>query len=71
MAKKKAALTHKHKYINKQENLICSLCGHEAPKVNLMESSLRKSLSKKGILEYYNITKEQAKDFFVYMIKRF
>ena len=71
MAKKKAALTHKHKYINKQENLICSLCGRGAPKVNLMESSLRKSLSKKGILEYYNITKEQAKDFFVYMIKRF
>jgi len=71
MAKKKKTPPHKHRYINKKEVLECSLCGCEAPRVNILESSLRKSLSKKSILEYYNITKEQAKDFFVYMLKRF
>ena len=71
MFKKKKAPIHKHRYINKKEVLVCSLCGCEAPRVNVLESSLRKSLTKKGILEYYNITKEQAKDFFVYMLRRF
>ena len=71
MARKKNTPSHKHRYVNKKDVLICSLCGSEAPRVNIMESSLRKSLSKKSILEYYNITKEQAKDFFVYMLRRF
>tara|TARA_R110002020_G_scaffold289490_1_gene504956 strand:- start:335 stop:550 length:216 start_codon:yes stop_codon:yes gene_type:complete len=71
MAKKKKPVPHRHKYLNEEERLVCSLCGHEAPKVNILESSLKKYLSKKGILEYYNITKEQAKDFFVYIVCRF
>jgi ribosomal protein S26 len=71
MAKKKKPVAHKHRYINKQETLECSLCGREAPKVNILESSLKRSLSKKAMLEYYSITKEQAKDFFVYMMTRF
>ena len=71
MARKKKTPSHKHRYVNKKDVLICSLCGSEALRVNIMESSLRKSLSKKSILEYYNITKEQAKDFFVYMLRRF
>ena len=71
MAKKKKTPPHKHRYINKKDVLICSLCGLEAPRVNILESSLSKSLSKKSILEYYNITKEQAKEFFVYMLRRF
>jgi hypothetical protein len=71
MARKKKTPPHKHRYVNKEDKLVCSLCGREAPKVNVLESSLRKSFTKKGILEYYNITKEQAKEFFVYMLRRF
>ena len=71
MARKKKTPPHKHRYVNKEDKLVCSLCGREAPKVNVLESSLRKSFTKKGILEYYNITKKQAKEFFVYILMRF
>ena len=71
MAKKKKPVTHRHRYLTKEDKLECSLCGREAPKVNILESSLKRSLSKKAMLEYYKITKEQAKDFFVYMMTRF
>jgi ribosomal protein S26 len=71
MAKKKKPPAHRHRYLNKSDKLECSLCGREAPKVNILESSLKRSLSKKAVLEYYNITKEQAKDFFVYVMTRF
>ena len=62
---------HRCRYENHAEVLLCSVCGREAPKKNILESSMRKSFTKKGILEYYNITKEQAKDFFVYVLTRF
>jgi hypothetical protein len=71
MARKKKTTPHRHKYLNTGERLICALCRTEAHRVNILESSLRKSFTKKGILEYYNISKEQAKDFFVYMLTRF
>ena len=71
MPKKKKPLLHRHRYINNSERLLCSLCGQEAPRKNILESSLKKSFTKKGILEYYNITKEQAKEFFVYVLTRF
>ena len=71
MARKKQATPHRHRYVNDSDVLTCSVCGSEAPRVNVMESSLRKSFTKDGILEYYNITKAQAKDFFVYVLTRF
>lgn len=71
MLKKKKPPSHKHRYLNNSDTLRCSLCGREAAKVNILESSLKRSLSKKAMLEYYNITKEQAKDFFVYVLTRF
>ena len=71
MVKKKNPAAHKHRYLNKSDKLECSLCGREAPKVNILESSLKRSLTKKAMLEYYNISKEQAKDFFVYVLTRF
>ena len=71
MPKKKKPTLHRCRYINIQERLICSVCRREAPKKNILESSLRKALTKKGILEYYNITKEQAKDLFVYTLRNF
>jgi hypothetical protein len=71
MAKNKKTVSHKHRYLNKKDKLECSLCGREAPKVNILESSLKRSLTKKAMLEYYSITKEQAKDFFVYVLTRF
>ena len=71
MAKKIKPVSRKHRYLNKNDKLECSLCGREAPRGNILESSLRNSLSKKAMLEYYKITKEQAKDFFVYVLTRF
>jgi hypothetical protein len=71
MAKKKKPVPHKHRYLNKKDKLECALCGREAPRVNILESSLKRSLTKKAMLEYYSITKEQAKDFFVYVFTRF
>jgi|TARA_R110000796_G_scaffold35057_1_gene90337 hypothetical protein len=71
MAKKKKPVSHKHRYMNNNDKLECSLCGREAPRVNILESSLKRSLTKKAVLEYYNISKEQAKDFFVYVLTRF
>jgi len=62
---------HKHTYINITNRLVCSVCRAEAPKKNILDSSLRKAFTKKGILEYYNISKEQAKDLFVYTLRKF
>ena len=70
MPKKKTTL-HRCRYINITDRLICSVCRREAPKKNILESSLKKALTKKGILEYYNITKEQAKGLFVYTLRNF
>ena len=70
MSKKKTTL-HRCRYINITDRLVCSVCRSEAPKKNILDSSLRKSFTKKGILEYYNITKEQAKGFFVYTFRNF
>jgi hypothetical protein len=71
MPKKKKPTLHRCRYINITERLVCSVCRREAPKKNILESSLRKALTKKGILEYYNISKEQAKSLFVYTLKNF
>jgi|ETNvirnome_2_130_1030620.scaffolds.fasta_scaffold04680_2 hypothetical protein len=66
---KKKTPAHPHRYLNHTEQLLCVVCGSEAPKINILDSSLRKGgFTKKGILEYYNITKEQAKRFFVYKV---
>ena len=70
MPKKKTTL-HRCRYINITDRLICSVCRREAPKKNILDSSLKKAFTKKGILEYYNITKEQAKDLFVYTLRNF
>lgn len=70
MSKKKTTL-HRCRYINITDRLVCSVCRSEAPKKNILDSSLRKSFTKKGILEYYNITKEQAKGLFVYTFRNF
>ena len=70
MAKKKTTL-HRCRYINITDRLVCSVCRSEAPKKNILDSSLRKSFTKKGILEYYNISKEQAKSLFVYTFRNF
>jgi hypothetical protein len=69
MRRQKKATLHRCKYINITERLVCSVCRKEAPKKNILESSLRKAFTKKGILEYYNISKEQAKDLFVYTVR--
>jgi hypothetical protein len=66
MPKKGKTPPHRCTYLNIQDLLACSVCGKEAPKKNILESSLKKAFTKKGILEYYNITKEQAKGLFVY-----
>ena len=71
MPKKKKPTLHRCRYINIAERLVCSVCRREAPKKNILDSSLRKAFTKKGILEYYNITKEQAKDLFVYTLRNF
>lgn len=71
MPKKKKPTLHRCRYINITERLVCSVCRREAPKKNILESSLRKALTKKGILEYYNISKEQAKGLFVYTLRNF
>jgi hypothetical protein len=72
MVKKKVKQpsVHLHRFRNHDNVLLCAVCGREAPKVNILESSLRKAFTKKGILEYYNITKEQAKEFFIYVLYR-
>ena len=69
MPRKKKPSVHRCRYINITERLVCSVCLKEAPKKNILESSLRKAFTKKGILEYYNISKEQAKDLFVYTVR--
>ena len=62
---------HNHEYLNDSDALLCAVCGSEAPRINILDSSLRKQgFTKNGILEYYNITKEQAKSLFVYKIVR-
>ncbi len=71
MPKKKKPTLHGCRYINITERLVCSVCRREAPKKNILDSSLKKAFTKKGILEYYNITKEQAKDLFVYTLRNF
>lgn len=71
MPKRKKPDLHRCRYINITERLVCSVCRSEAPKKNILDSSLRKSFTKKGILEYYNITKEQAKGLFVYTFRNF
>ena len=64
---KKKASAHNHRYLNPSDKLLCVVCGSEALRINLLDSSLRKQgFTKARILEYYNITKEQAKRFFVY-----
>ena len=68
---KKTTTLHRCRYINITDRLVCSVCRSEAPKKNILDSSLRKSFTKKGILEYYNITKEQAKGLFVYTFRNF
>ena len=69
MARKKQATPHRHRYVNDSDVLTCSVCGSEAPKINILDSSLRRQgFTKDGILEYYNITKEQAKRFFIYKV---
>jgi hypothetical protein len=69
MPRKKKPPVHRCRYINITERLVCSVCRREAPKKNILESSLRKAFTKKGILEYYNISKEQAKGLFVYTLR--
>lgn len=69
MPKKKKPSLHKCMYINITDRLICSVCRTEAPKKNILDSSLKKAFTKKGILEYYNISKEQAKSLFVYTLR--
>ena len=69
MARKKQPTPHKCRYINITDRLVCTVCRKEAPKKNILESSLKKVFTKKGILEYYNISKEQAKDLFVYTLR--
>ena len=71
MPRKKKPTPHRCRYINITERLVCSVCRREAPKKNILESSLRKAFTKKGILEYYNISKEQAKGLFVYTLRNF
>ena len=71
MPKRKQTTLHRCRYINISERLICSVCRREAPKKNILDSSLRKAFTKKGILEYYNISKEQAKGLFVYTFRNF
>ncbi len=71
MPKQKKPILHRCRYINITERLVCSVCRREAPKKNILDSSLKKAFTKKGILEYYNITKEQAKDLFVYTLRNF
>jgi hypothetical protein len=70
MVRKKAKKPplHPHRFLNQHDVLLCAVCGREPPKVNILESSLRRAFTKKGILEYYNITKEQAKEFFIYVL---
>jgi hypothetical protein len=64
---KKKTPSHPHRYLNHSGQLLCAVCGSEAPKTNILDSSLRRGgFTKNGILEYYNITKEQAKRFFIY-----
>ena len=71
MARKKKPPPHRCNYLNIQNILACSVCGKEAFRINILESSLRRSgFTKASILEYYNMTKEQAKDFFVYTFRR-
>ena len=69
MPRKKKPPVHRCRYINITDRLVCSVCQREAPKKNILESSLRKAFTKKGILEYYNISKEQAKGLFVYTVR--
>jgi len=71
MPKQKKPALHRCRYINITERLVCSVCRREAPKKNILDSSLKKAFTKKGILEYYNISKEQAKGLFVYTLKKF
>ncbi len=71
MPKQKKPTLHRCRYINITERLVCSVCRREAPKKNILDSSLKKAFTKKGILEYYNISKEQAKGLFVYTLKKF
>lgn len=64
---KNKASAHDHRYLNHSDKLLCVVCGSEAPRINILDSSLRRQgFTKNGILEYYNITKEQAKRLFVY-----
>ena len=65
---RKKSTEHNHRYLNYSNILRCAVCGREAPKISILKSSLKNTFTRKEILEYYSVTKEQAKEFFVYVL---